>query len=81
MVIGGQEYSTHQNGFVPPTDRATDPFTIRRVLASQFLGPNPFPGLLNPDAPADTLSPFEMQTIRMILQRPLKTRWPDNDRP
>jgi len=67
--------------FAVATDRATDPLTIRRVLASQFLGPNPFPGLLNPDAPADTLSPFEMQTIRMILQRPLKLRWPDNDRP
>ena len=67
--------------FCVAIDRATDRSTIRRVLASQFLGPNPFPGLTNPDAPADTLSPFEMQTIRLILQRPLKTRWPDNDRP
>jgi hypothetical protein len=67
--------------FAVPDDRATDPTTIRRVLASLFLGPNPFPGLLNPDAPGDTLSPFEMQTIRMILQRPGLTRWPDDDRP
>jgi hypothetical protein len=67
--------------FAVATDRATDPVTIRRVLASQFLGPNPFPGLLNSGAPADTLSPFEMQTIRMILQRPLpQLHWPDNDR-
>jgi len=66
--------------FAVATARATDALTIRRVLASQFLGPNPLPGLLNPDAPADALSPFEIQTIRMILQRPLKLRWPDNDR-
>jgi hypothetical protein len=72
--------SIYYKDFAVATDRATDPVTIRRVLASLFLGPNPFPGLLNPDAPADTLSPFEMQTILMILQRPLKTRWPDNDR-
>jgi hypothetical protein len=67
--------------FAVATDRATDRITIRRVLASQFLGPNPLPGLLNPDAPDDTLSPFEVQTIRMILQHPRKTYWPDNDRP
>jgi hypothetical protein len=67
--------------FAVATERATDPITIRRVLAAQFLGPNPFPGLLNPGAPSDTLSPFEMQTIRMILQHPLTTRWPDDDRP
>src|SRR5262249_1273262 len=73
--------SRYYMDFAVATERATDPITIRRVLASQFLGPNPFPGLLNPDAPADTLSPFEVQTIRMILQRPLKLRWPDNDRP
>jgi hypothetical protein len=66
--------------FAVSDDRATDPSTIDRVLASLFLGPNPLPGLLNANAPADSLSPFEIQTIRMILQRPRKTRWPDNDR-
>lgn len=61
-------------------EKATDPETMRRVLASWFLGPNPLPGLLNGDAPAASLSPLEMQTIRMILQRPLDNRWPDSDR-
>ena len=61
-------------------EKALDPATIRRVLASWFLGPNPLPGFMNPDAPADSLSPLETQTIRMILQRPLKNRWPDDDR-
>jgi hypothetical protein len=59
---------------------ARDPQTIRRVLASWFLGPNPLPGFMNPDAPAADLSPLEAQTIRMILQRPLPNRWPDSDR-
>lgn len=61
-------------------EKATDPATIRRVLASWFLGPNPLPGFMNADAPADDFSPLEMQTIRMILQRPVKNRWPDDDR-
>jgi len=61
-------------------ERALDPTTIRRVLASWFLGSNPLPGLMNPEAPAASLSPLETQTIRMILQRPLKNRWPDDDR-
>jgi hypothetical protein len=61
-------------------ERSRDPRTIRRVLASWFLGPNPLPGLMNPDAPANELSPLETQTIRMILQRPLPNRWPDTDR-
>ena len=60
--------------------RVLDPATIRRVLASWFLGPNPLAGFMNADAPADDLSPLEIQTIRMILQRPLKNRWPDDDR-
>ncbi|MGE5198970.1 MAG: carboxypeptidase-like regulatory domain-containing protein [Rhodospirillaceae bacterium] len=66
--------------FALPPRLSADPVTIRRVLASWFLGPNPQPGLLAPDAPADTLSPLELQTIRMILQRTLKNRWPDDDR-
>ncbi len=61
-------------------EKALDPTTIRRVLASWFLGPNPLPGFMNPDAPADSLSPLEIQTIRMILQRTRKNRWPDDDR-
>jgi hypothetical protein len=61
-------------------EKAGDPATVRRVLASWFLGPNPLPGLLNPDAPAAELSPLEVQTIRMILQRPNPNRWPDTDR-
>jgi len=61
-------------------EKATDPETIRRVLASWFLGPNPLPGFLNGDAPAASLSSLEMQTIRMILQRRLTNRWPDSDR-
>jgi hypothetical protein len=66
--------------FTVATEKSVDPATIRRVLASWFLGPNPLPGLMNPRAPADVLSPLELQTIRMILQRPLKNRWPDDDR-
>jgi hypothetical protein len=62
-------------------DRATDPATIDRVLAQVFLlAPNPLPGLLNADSPAGTFSPFELQTMHMILQRPYQTRWPDDDR-
>jgi hypothetical protein len=66
--------------FLDPPHKARDPQTIRRVLASFFLGPNPLPGFLNPDAPANELSPLEDRTIRMILQRPLPNRWPDTDR-
>jgi hypothetical protein len=66
--------------FVVRPERAGDPATIRRVLASVFLGPNPLPGLLNPDAPAEELSPLEEQTIRMVLLRRLPNRWPDTDR-
>lgn len=54
--------------------------TIRAVLASWFLGPNPLPGLMNPENPARELSPLEARTIRMILRRPLPNRWPDTDR-
>ena len=66
--------------FMVDPDRRTDPATIRRVLASWFLGPNPLPGFMNAQAPSETLSPFEIQTIRMILQRRLPNRWPDTDR-
>jgi len=31
-------------------------------------------------ATADTLSPLEMQTIRMMLLRWQNNRWPDTDR-
>jgi hypothetical protein len=61
-------------------EKALDPATIRRVLASWFLGPNPLPGFMNADAPADELSPLEIQTIRMILKRSRQNRWPDDDR-
>jgi hypothetical protein len=72
--------SYYWGSFLVLPERASDPTTIRRVLASVFLGPNPLPGLLNPGAPAAELSPLEAQTIRMILQRPLPNRWPDTDR-
>ena len=61
-------------------DKAQDPATIRRVLAYRFLGANPLPGLMSLRSPADQLSAFEVQTIRMILQRPLPNQWPDTDR-
>jgi hypothetical protein len=61
-------------------DRALDPPTIRRVLASFFLGPNPLPGLMSATKPLDELSAFEARTIRMILHRRLPNRWPDADR-
>ena len=59
---------------------ALDRLTIKRVLSSWFLGPNPLPGFMNADAPADEFSPLELLTIRMIRQRPLPNRWPDSDR-
>lgn len=61
-------------------DRVLHRPTIRRVLASFFLGPNPLPGLMNATKPLDELSAFETQTIRMILQRKSPNRWPDSDR-
>lgn len=75
-----RESSPYFASFVVRPERAGDPATIRRVLASVFLGPNPLPGLLNPDAPAEELSPLEEQTIRMVLLRRLPNRWPDTDR-
>jgi hypothetical protein len=75
-----REPSPYWADFVVRPERAGDPATIRRVLASVFLGPNPLPGLLSPAAPADELSPLEEQTIRMILLRRLPNRWPDTDR-
>ena len=66
--------------FMVDPDRRTDPAAIRRVLSSWFLGSNPLPGLMNAQAPSETLSPLELQTIRMILQRRLPNRWPDTDR-
>jgi hypothetical protein len=75
-----REPSPYWADFVVRPERAGDPATIRRVLASVFLGPNPLPGLLSPAAPADELSPFEEQTIRMVLLRRLPNRWPDTDR-
>jgi hypothetical protein len=75
-----REVSPYFASFVVRPERAADPATIRRVLASVFLGPNPLPGLLNPDAPAEELSPLEEQTIRMVLLRRLPNRWPDTDR-
>jgi hypothetical protein len=75
-----RETSPYFASFVVRPERAGDPPTIRRVLASVFLGPDPLPGLLNPDAPTDELSPFEEQTLRMVLLRRLPNRWPDTDR-
>lgn len=75
-----REPSPYFASFVVRPERVRDPVTIRRVLASVFLGPNPLPGLLNPDEPTDELSPLEEQTIRMILLRRLPNRWPDTDR-
>jgi hypothetical protein len=60
-------------------DAALDPLTIRRVLASWFIGPNPFPGLVSPTSPEPSLSPFERQTIGMMLVRDKRNRWPDDD--
>jgi hypothetical protein len=67
--------------FAVAPDRARDPLTMRRVIASLFLGFNPLVGLLNPNTPAETLSQFEIRTIRLILLKFQNTRWPDNDRP
>ena len=60
--------------------KARDPRTMRRVFAAWFLRPNPLPGLMNADDPAGELSPLELRTIRMVLLRPRRTLWPDNDR-
>jgi hypothetical protein len=60
-------------------DKAEDAVTIDRLLASWFLGPNPFPGLLSRKAPTSSLSPFEYQTIRMMTIRDKRNRWPDDD--
>jgi len=69
-------YETYQVAL----DKARDPVTIRRVLASRFIWANPLPGLMSLQAPANQLSEFEARTIRMILLRPLPNRWPDTDR-
>ena len=74
-----EDYPDYKVFNVSP-DRASDPVTIDRVLASWFLGPNPLPGLLNPSAPTTTLSALERQTIAMMLLHTKPTRWPDNDR-
>ncbi len=66
--------------FIVLRRRARDPRTIQRVIASWFIGPNPLPGLMNAVAPTDDFSALEIQTIRMILQRPRPNRWPDTDR-
>jgi hypothetical protein len=72
--------SAHYKIFKVLPEKARDDATIRRVLASWFLRPNPLPGFLNAAAPADDLSPLESQTIRMILLRQFPNRWPDDDR-
>jgi hypothetical protein len=66
--------------FAVASGKATDPETIRRVLAAYFLGPNPRPGFMNLAAPAHDLTPFEHHAIEMILQRPRVNWWPDTDR-
>lgn len=75
-----QEPAPRFKTFSVSTERAHDPRTIRRVLASWFLGPGPRPGLMHAEAPADELSPLESQTILMILKRRRPNRWPDTDR-
>ncbi len=72
--------SPHYRSFSVLPERSRDGETIRRILASWFLRPNPLPGLLNAEAPASELSPLEEQTIRMILLRRQPNRWPDDDR-
>ena len=72
--------SHYYKSFLVLPGKARDPQTIRRVLVSWFLGPNPLPGFLNRSRPADQLSPLEMQTLRMLFMRPLPNRWPDTDR-
>ena len=74
-----QEASPYETFQVQP-ELAVDPVVIRRVLVSWLLGPNPLPGYMNPEAPADDLSPLETQTIKMILIRYKPNRWPDDDR-
>lgn len=83
VPIAAWGFCQHPGGyksFAVLPEKALDPQTIQRVLASWFLGQNPLPGLMNRNAPADALTPLETQTIRMILQRRRPTRWPDNDR-
>lgn len=63
-----------------PLERTTDPQAVKRLIFSFFLGANPLLGFMNVESPADTLSPLELQTIRMLMQRPRKNRWPDSDR-
>ena len=52
-----------------PQAIARDEGAIQRTLALTFVGPNPLPGLLNLNNPGNELSPFELQTLRMVLAR------------
>ena len=61
-------------------ERTSDPMAVKRLIFSFFLGANPLPGFMNLESPGDTLSALELQTIRMIMQRPRTNRWPDSDR-
>ena len=79
-ALGFCRDSQHYKSFLVLPGKARDPQTIRRVLASWFLGPNPLPGFLSRSRPAGELSPFEVQTIQMLFMRPLPNRWPDSDR-
>ena len=63
-----------------PLDRTTDRAAVKRLIFSFFLGANPLPGFMSVEHPTDTLTPLELQTIRMILLRPRTNRWPDSDR-
>ena len=78
-VVGFCRESGVGRSFSVAESLARDPAAIRRVLAAWFLKENPLPGLMNADDPADELSPLERRTIRMVLLRPRRTLWPDND--
>lgn len=61
-------------------ERTSDAAAVKRLIFSFFLGPNPLPGFMSAEDPRASLSPLELQTIRMIMQRPRTNRWPDSDR-
>lgn len=61
-------------------DLALDKPTMRRVVASWFLGTNPLPGLMSERAPADDFSQLELRSIQVMAQRMKRNAWPDSDR-
>ncbi len=73
-------YGSYYGFYRMPLDRTTDRAAAKRLIFSFFLGVNPLQGFMSVEHPADTLSPLELQTIRMMLLRPRTNRWPDSDR-